>query len=345
MSDATNGPEREETNEPMISIDNPDPSEADTAADLSEADTAADLLNHQKIPPRQNFIKSVTIVQIFSSLSMVLSIAISIAAIVLSVVSTTDYNQPDVKQLYCVPCETLFNCLSREHPQLSQISRHTDANNTEQCCAHNRTEMKALSEMVLHYMSCSRRVSLPVINPTNFSWSKASIHMKLVPSTIYSPDGKYPNFGAADYNLKFATDEHNPLLEHNRYMEMLETGLKITESGLYLVYCSVHFKPDSAEPCKNFEYKTWSVFVKRHRPSNDALSGPILTATHTCCDECVREQETVYTAGVFMMLKQDFITVDVSGEGLVSYKPQSTYFGAALVWADTDTDSNSTVEL
>ncbi|XP_055868023.1 uncharacterized protein LOC106076849 isoform X2 [Biomphalaria glabrata] len=298
MSDATNGPEREETNEPMISIDNADP---------SEADTAADLLNHQKIPPRQNFIKSVTIVQIFSSLSMVLSITISIAAILLSVGSTTDYNQPDVKQLYCVPCETLFNCLSREHPQLSQISRHTDANNTEQCCAHNRTEMKALSEMVLHYMSCSRRD---------------------------------PNFGAADYNLKFATDEHNPLLEHNRYMEMLETGLKITESGLYLVYCSVHFKPDSAEPCKNFEYKTWSVFVKRHRPSNDALSGPILTATHTCCDECVREQETVYTAGVFMMLKQDFITVDVSGEGLVSYKPQSTYFGAALVWADTDTDSN-----
>uniref|UniRef100_A0A2C9L386 Uncharacterized protein n=1 Tax=Biomphalaria glabrata TaxID=6526 RepID=A0A2C9L386_BIOGL len=147
MSDATNGPEREETNEPMISIDNPDPSEADTAADPSEADTAADLLNHQEIPQRQNSIKSVTIVQIFSSLSIVLSIAISMAAIVLSIGSTTDYNQPDVKQLYCVPCETLFNCLSREHPQLSQISRHTDANNTEQCCAHNRTEMKALSEM------------------------------------------------------------------------------------------------------------------------------------------------------------------------------------------------------
>uniref|UniRef100_A0A2C9LRL5 THD domain-containing protein n=1 Tax=Biomphalaria glabrata TaxID=6526 RepID=A0A2C9LRL5_BIOGL len=289
MSDSTNDAEIEETKERMIPGD---------------------------LPKKQSQCLSSkrrdTVVQIFSSLSMVLSIAISIAAIVLSIGSITDYNQPDVKQLYCVPCETLFNCLSREHPQLSQISRHTDANNTEQCCAHNRTEMKALSEMVLHYMSCSRRD---------------------------------PNFGAADYNLKFATDEHNPLLEHNRYMEMLETGLKITESGLYLVYCSVHFKPDSAEPCKNFEYKTWSVFVKRHRPSNDALSGPILTATHTCCDECVREQETVYTAGVFMMRKQDFLTVGVSGEGLVSYKPQSTYFGAALVWADTDTDSNSTVEV
>ncbi|XP_013067535.2 uncharacterized protein LOC106055696 [Biomphalaria glabrata] len=260
----------------------------------------------------------------------IFAIIISIISIVLALVINSQTATPEtistrievVRNISCTECH-LFP--KPEHQYfLHQLTRYRNET-TEQCCAQNSSQLSAF--LALKMSSYEEEELPPVINPDSFSMGDVSIHKKLIASTSVNDNLEYPIFDPLQsYNLKFATDEDNPLLEHNRNVELLASGTKITQSGLYLVYVSVHFKPDSPEPCKTFDQKTFSVNITKHQ--DKAI---ILSAIHTCCDDCIRNQETGFTAGVFQLKENDFLTVDVSGEGLVSYRPQSTFFGLTML--------------
>lgn len=49
--------------------------------------------------------------------------------------------------------------------------------------------------------------------------------------------------------------EMDPLVEHVRGVEVLPDGLKIIHPGFYYVYSSIHFRPESPRPCKDFQYQ------------------------------------------------------------------------------------------
>lgn len=51
------------------------------------------------------------------------------------------------------------------------------------------------------------------------------------------------------------SQENEPVLEHARNVDVLDQALRIKHTGLYYVYSSVHFRPDSVYPCKSFTYK------------------------------------------------------------------------------------------
>ncbi|CAL1543602.1 unnamed protein product [Lymnaea stagnalis] len=275
-------------------------------------------------------------VKICSGLLTIAAFLLSVAALVLASVYTPSRAGSDVKQAnpsnysVCVRCERFkWSTSPTQTALLDQIDK---VENGEKCCARNQTQLKALYDLVMNRTLKPAAVPPPVVNPTNFSMSRASLHKKLVPSSEENKDN-YPYFHPDNeaFPLYFAKDETTPLLEHTRNMELMTTGMPISKPGAYLVYCSVAFKPDSAQPCRTFAQQTWSVNITRVRPNDVALSGVILTAKHTCCDDCVRNQETSYTAGVFLLKEHDLLRVDVSGEGLVSYKPQSTFFGVTML--------------
>ncbi|KAH9505548.1 hypothetical protein Btru_055847 [Bulinus truncatus] len=267
-----------------------------------------------------------------------IAVTVSIISITLAVIYSTNLptqnneqivDEIEMTNLSCIDCK-MFQSDELQY-YLNQLTRYTNGNDDE-CCAQNLSQLSALIALNLSIISDVDEELPPVVNPDNFSMSRASMHKKLIASTFTEHDKEYPIFDPLQsYNLKFATDENSPLLEHNRNIELLATGTKITESGMYLVYCSVHFKPDSPEPCKTFTEKIFSVNITKVNSESRPESNVLLSATHTCCDDCIRNQETGFTSGVFQLKKNDFLKVDVSAEGLVSYKPQSTFFGLAML--------------
>ncbi|CAL1543603.1 unnamed protein product [Lymnaea stagnalis] len=278
--------------------------------------------------------KVLTVLTIVMSL---LAIIISIVCIVLVATSPSQedmsLNEGDGGSLACVSRDKFKYSNS---PEQTELMMKLDEGVNDTYCATTPEQLGALLKLVL--IRTVEPIELPPVeNPHNFSMSRASMHKKLVPSNWYDidpPERKYPIFDPnVNYSLQFTPDEVNQLLEHNRNMDMQESVTVIRESGLYMVYCSVHFKPDSAENCSTFAKKTWSANVVRTRNNDDTFSGTILSMQHTCCDDCVRNQETGYTAGVFLLRTHDKLHVEVSGEGLVSYRPQSTYFGLTMLGA------------
>ncbi|XP_059143675.1 uncharacterized protein LOC131931012 [Physella acuta] len=266
---------------------------------------------------------------ITSTVISLLSIGLCIVSIVL-VMTSPPNEQP--RNLTCVECAVL-NRTDNFSTTLRQMLKTVYQDGKELCCAENNQQLSALISFTV-----KEQTAMPTIpafeknvNIAPYSISNASMHMKLVPS--HFDEEKYfdvPQFHPTNFDLNFEPDEHNPLLEHRRNVEVNSEGVTIQLPGLYLVYSSVHFKPDSALPCKLYEKQTWSLSILRTKGDNPTPD-TILTATHTCCDECTRNQETGYTAGVFVLNADDVIKVDVSGEGLVSYRPQSTYFGLTML--------------
>ncbi|XP_059143679.1 tumor necrosis factor ligand superfamily member 15-like [Physella acuta] len=155
------------------------------------------------------------------------------------------------------------------------------------------------------------------------------MHMKLAPPDEESSSTLQPEF--QPYKLHFVPEEKNLLLEHWRGVELFTDRVVITQTGHYYMYSSVAFRPDSPLKCGDFQYQTWNNSILLTRPENAAVGETLVTATHTCCDECKHNQETTYAAGVFLLQTGDSINVEVSGSRLVSYKPQSTFFGLVLL--------------
>ena len=290
-------------------------------------------------PFRTNFSKFMTgrRCTLINVLPPVVALAISGTALVLALKIQPTRSGSGVHQvnsskyLICVQCKRLD--VGRSPEQLKLLAQVDRRENGTKCCAREQTQLKVLFELVMLRTKKAIEPMPPVINPRNCSMSGASVHKKLTLSSTENI-GNYPYFhpGYENHPLYFASDEITPLLEHIKNVDVRAKELRIIKPGIYLVYCSVAFRPDSAMPCHTFAQKTWSVNVTRVRVNDNIDSGVLLlSAKHTCCDDCVMNHETSYTAGVFMLKENDDLYVYVSGEGLVSFKPQSTFFGLAML--------------
>uniref|UniRef100_A0A2C9LK31 THD domain-containing protein n=1 Tax=Biomphalaria glabrata TaxID=6526 RepID=A0A2C9LK31_BIOGL len=125
--------------------------------------------------------------------------------------------------------------------------------------------------------------------------------------------------------------EMDPLVEHVRGVEVLPDGLKIIHPGFYYVYSSIHFRPESPRPCKDFQYQTWNQYLEKTSPLDPAQSGCLLKVAHTCCDICTRDEETSYTGGVFYLDKNDVVQIAIDGFGLVNFRRDTSFVGLMML--------------
>ncbi|XP_059160769.1 uncharacterized protein LOC131944248 [Physella acuta] len=119
--------------------------------------------------------------------------------------------------------------------------------------------------------------------------------------------------------------------QHATGVNITRKGIKILVSGLYFVYSSVNFKPNSTRFSADFHYQTWFQYISRRSATSPVLSGVLLRTVHTCCSNCTGTQETAYTGGFFYLLKDDVIQMIVSGQGLIDVGPGVSYLGLFLL--------------
>lgn len=161
----------------------------------------------------------------------------------------------------------------------------------------------------------------------NTNLSRPSAHKRLLPSENFAAD--VPIFGNKTVTLIMNATHHEEM-EHIRGVNVSELGYEIVHSGLYHVYSSIRFKPDSGHPCSEYMFQTWEQTVIK-TPSSGAEEETILRSLYTCCDHCTNVKETSYAGGAFRLQPGDKIKVTVSGHGLVDYRRDSSFFGLTML--------------
>ena len=255
--------------------------------------------------------------------------AIAVVKLMTEVEKTTQY-QPFV----CIDCIKLvknpYN--SYDSDPLKDSLTKVYEEGVEKCCARDNQQLSALLEMSMRRQEV-KQVPLPVFNVSDFKFSPVSAHQRLYPP--YRPAGPRelkPNFTTSGRVLfRTSTRREDPLVEHARGVQVLDGGFHIQYSGIYFIYSSIHYRPDSVYPCKHFKFKTWSHFIMKNTPNNPALTGCLMKTAHTCCDECTLDDETSYTGGVFRLEAGDVIYVEISGHGLVYFKEQTSFAGLMML--------------
>ncbi|CAL1542722.1 unnamed protein product [Lymnaea stagnalis] len=245
-------------------------------------------------------------------------------------------HKKDGRPIACVDCKKLqISDDPFEHDALlSALEPVTDGNHgVTRCCAFNEPQLSALFEISMRRQEV-RTGPLPAFNVSDFSLSPASALRRLYPP--YNPAQKVyykqrvPIFVPGNVGLLFQIEGStiDQLVEHTRGVDVLEDGMRITQPGLYYVYSSITFRPESGHPCKNFAYKTWKHFVNVRREGEDRT---LLTSVHTCCDDCVKDETTRFTGGVFRLDVNDTIRLAISGHALASFQQQSSSFAGVTM--------------
>ncbi|CAL1542723.1 unnamed protein product [Lymnaea stagnalis] len=242
---------------------------------------------------------------------------------------------PQQQPFACIDCSKLMKNPydSFEADPLMDALTKVYKDGVEKCCAYDNQQLSALLEMSMRRQEV-KQVPLPAFNVSDFTFSPASAHKRLYPPYMPANGQRrlMPEFNKTVYVLfKTNTSKPDPLIEHDRGVEVLADGLRIMFSGLYYVYSSIHFRPDSVYPCKDFQYQTWSHFVEKISPNNPSQTGCLLKTAHTCCDECTLDDETSYTGGVFRLEAGDILRVVISGHGLVFFKQQTSFAGLMML--------------
>ncbi|XP_059148926.1 tumor necrosis factor ligand superfamily member 6-like [Physella acuta] len=253
--------------------------------------------------------------------------------------STSETNDKD-KPIACVSCNKLIKTTydtSASDPLFDMLVRVRDAHGgSDLCCAYDSEQMSALLEMSMRRQDVNK-APLQSFNVSDFSFSPASTHKRLFPPKNPYPEMPYqervPQFGNGSVVVLFKNENvtADPLVEHERGVEILKDGIRIIHPGLYYVYSSIHFRPESAHPCKNFKYQTWGHYVEKISPNNPAQTGCLLKTAHTCCDACTMDEETSYTGGVFHLESGDVIRIVISGYGLVYFRQQTSFAGLMML--------------
>uniref|UniRef100_A0A0B6ZDT1 THD domain-containing protein n=1 Tax=Arion vulgaris TaxID=1028688 RepID=A0A0B6ZDT1_9EUPU len=246
--------------------------------------------------------------------------------------TTSSYGVPPIA---CVVCTNLINIPGGSivnDPLISKLETMVDKG-VQMCCAHKSDQLSTLLELTLR-----RQESSPApdseFNPQNFSLSFVSVHKRLYPS-VDMANITEPVF---DPNWLVETrfqQDNDDLVEHSRGVDVQVGGLHILTSGQYLIYSSIHFKPNSALPCKTFKLQIWGHYIEKITPNDPAVSGCLLKTAHTCCDECARDDQTSFTSGVFYLKKGDIVRVLISGHGLVDFNRKSSYAGLVMLGIGT----------
>ncbi|GFR78861.1 hypothetical protein ElyMa_005860000 [Elysia marginata] len=226
----------------------------------------------------------------------------------------------------CIPCEKLLRSNATgdvfNDPLLRKLDIQIDHGRLN-CCAYTGEQKTALFESIVRLQDPARQ-PVPSSNVSGFRFSPASAHMRL-----------YPERKTHDAGYSAQLMELNPSnlrygLEHYRNVTVTRHGLQVTFGGLYYIYSSVQFKPQSQRPCYEFKYKTFVAYVERISKRLHGLI-PLLKSIHSCCDGCADRQETKYTGGVFPLEPGDVIRVSVYGQNLVEFTPETSYVGLAML--------------
>ncbi|GFN85551.1 hypothetical protein PoB_001205700 [Plakobranchus ocellatus] len=128
-----------------------------------------------------------------------------------------------------------------------------------------------------------------------------------------------------------AEDDRVFKVEHHRGVKVRKTSLEILHGGLYYVYASFQFRPQSLRPCREFKYKTFAAYVMRVATNQWYESDTLLKATYTCCDACINNQETRFVGGLFILNPGDNIQVKVMGFELIYFNAYSSFAGLAML--------------
>ncbi|CAG5123220.1 unnamed protein product [Candidula unifasciata] len=233
-------------------------------------------------------------------------------------------------------------CINCDHelgnPLLKTLARK-DSGTERLCCAESTSQMSAIMELMLQRPQGKqphrkrqhlRESTSDAIKADDLSFSTASAHKRLLPREPFdSSKNHVPIFKNYTVPLNLNASHHDPLTEHARNVSVLESGFLISQAGTYLVYSNVRFKPDSSQPCSSFRFRVWEHKVVK--TSTDQMKHDILKSVHTCCDSCTRDRETSFAGGAFILNQGEHLSVEISGLGLISYHPQSSYFGLMML--------------
>ncbi|KAK3783677.1 hypothetical protein RRG08_025301 [Elysia crispata] len=198
----------------------------------------------------------------------------------------------------------------------------------EVCCAYSSEQITALFESIVR-LNDSPQQFLASYNLSDFTFSPVSAHKMLYPERL-SRDFSVPEFPEQPQVCELKEDDTRYGLEHHRGVNITKKGLRIVHGGLYYIYSSIQFRPQSIHPCHEFKYQTFVAYVEKisYRHSASQL---ILKFSHTCCDVCVNTQETRFTGGVFILDPGDLIRIKVMGYRLVYFQPETSFMGLAML--------------
>ncbi|RUS75035.1 hypothetical protein EGW08_017216 [Elysia chlorotica] len=245
----------------------------------------------------------------------------------------------------CIPCSKLLRDpadVVESDPLLQQLEI-TDKDGTDVCCAYSPLQVTALFESIVR-LNDPPNLSLASFNASDFTFSPVSAHKRLY-ADHFSQDLGVIDFPQRSQICELKEDDDRYYgLEHHRGVNLTKHGLKIVHGGLYYVYSSIKFRPHTSAPCREFEYQTFNAFVEkvslRRRGSQN-----ILQFSHTCCDDCMKIQETGYTGGVFVLDPGDVVRVRVTGFRLVHFEAETSFMGLAMLGSPSENNINKIKDL
>ncbi|RUS85719.1 hypothetical protein EGW08_006513, partial [Elysia chlorotica] len=154
----------------------------------------------------------------------------------------------------CVACNKLLynpTDLTADDPLLRKLTVEVK-DGVEQCCAYGPEQITTLFESVMRLNEIPDP-PLTSFKPSDFRFSPVSAHKRIYPTRILRTFG-VPEIPQEPLVCLFKPDDPRYDLEHHRGVEVLERGLRVQHSGLYYVYTSILFRPQSVHPCREFSH-------------------------------------------------------------------------------------------
>ncbi|RUS85889.1 hypothetical protein EGW08_006373 [Elysia chlorotica] len=245
--------------------------------------------------------------------------------------SESQSEDDETKAFACVPCLRLLKDPAAgvaSDPLVRQLQIQGGEDGREDCCAYTSHQITVLFESMMRLNDLDP-LPLASYEAGDFKFSPVSAHKRLYPKEM-SDDFGVPKFPALSQVCELKEDDSAYGLEHHRGVNISSSGLRILHGGLYYIYASLQFWPQSKHPCADFRYQTFVAYVEKI-PWRRSGAETILKVLHSCCDQCSNSQETRFTGGMFVLQPGDQIQVKVSGYDLVHFEPQTSFVGLAML--------------
>ncbi|GFR90063.1 hypothetical protein ElyMa_002558300 [Elysia marginata] len=207
----------------------------------------------------------------------------------------TKSSEPPVP-LACLPCSSLALTLYEDDVTKDPLMQNltiTGERGREQCCATTHAQLSDLLKSLLRLVASLKTTPvLPSYNTTDLQFSPASAHKLLYPKH-FSHSFEVPDFPKNPDPCVFRKENHAYGVEHYRGVNITKTGIVVLYGGLYYVYASVKFRPQTTLACMYFKYRTFIAYVEKASNTKHTKQ-TILSLIYTCCDTCINPQDSVY---------------------------------------------------
>lgn len=231
----------------------------------------------------------------------------------------------------CVPCnKLLFDPAGKvqDDPLLKQLTIEMQ-DGRETCCASTGRQITALFESVAR-LNAVPESPLMSANLSDFQFSPVSAHKRLYPERVLRGEFGIPEIPNQSVLCEFKPDDPRYGLEHTRGVIIHKRGVEIQYGGLYYVYISIHFRPQSLHPCREFRFQKFSAYLEKVARNRHA-SENLLHVSYTCCDSCINTQDVRFTGGIFILQKGDVIRVKVDSFELVQFSIYTSFAGLTML--------------